>query len=115
MKLRRPAAQLSLQVPPFEKQLAARLDQPSGKGQRGDLTEIKRVTTPGRFLGKQNEISRDDAKRIRLRPETLELRMARIASGLAAQNLLRQQPFPPRGHQPFSIEIARMNSPEAHP
>lgn len=102
-------------MPPFEKQLAPGLDQLPFKSWLGNFRDVEDVTAPERFLREQSEISRDDFNRLGLRPETRELRMARVATGFPAQNFLRQQPFPPGGHEPFSVEMARMDSPEAHP
>jgi plasmid stabilization system protein ParE len=99
---------------PFEKQLAARLDQLAGETRRRNLIRVESVPPPIRFFGQHREISRDGFYRFRLRLESGKLRVARVPARFAAQNFLRQQSFPPRRHQSFRIEMTRMNRPEPH-
>src|ERR1043166_10109672 len=49
-----------------------------------------------------------------MRLKALKLRMMPIATRRASQDFLRQERLAPRGHEPFGVEIARVNCPQAH-
>jgi hypothetical protein len=40
--------------------------------------------------------------------------MVSVATGEAAQNFLRQKPFPPNRHQSLRIQVSRVEGPKSH-
>ena len=60
------------------------------------------------------KIPGDGGDRLRMLPESSELRVVSIAASLAAQYRLRQQTLAPQGHQALRIEIFGMQGPKSH-
>lgn len=71
------------------------------------------VIATGRFAHHRAEIFSDRRRRRACTFETVELRMVFIAFGFAAQHFLRKQSLAPQRGQSLSIEIFRMERPEA--
>ena len=72
------------------------------------------VPPPLRLIEYGAKIGRNGAKGVPSISESHQLRMITIASGLALQHLLRQQPFPPQSNQPLGVKIFRMDGPQPH-
>jgi hypothetical protein len=60
------------------------------------------------------QIGVDRGDRIRASPKAFQLRVIAVAAGSAAQDGPGEQPFTPEGHEPFGIEVPRMDRPQPH-
>src|SRR5947208_7218916 len=78
-----------------------------------DLSPAEAVGAPVGFGQHGAEISVNRGYRIGVRAEALELRMMTVAARFAAQDRAREKAFTPQGDQPLSVEVARMQGPEA--
>ena len=106
--------QFALQMLPFVKQLLVGCcDFPAGL-RGGNFPAVEFVAAPGGFNVNSPEITRNCRHGIGLGAEPGQLRMLPVPPGLVLQNFLREQRFAPQRHQPFGVEIAGMNRPQAH-
>ena len=106
--------QLSFQVPPFVKQLAARfLDSPAGSP-TPDFPSIKFVFAFHGFVVDGFQVGRQSRRWIFRFRKAEKLRMMFVTARRAAKNLLRQQRLAPERDQSARVEIFRVERPESH-
>jgi hypothetical protein len=72
-----------------------------------------KAARPG-FAVDRMKIPGDGGERLRMLPESSELRVVSIATSVAAQYRLRQQGLAPQRHQALRIEIFGMQGPKTH-
>jgi hypothetical protein len=63
-----------------------------------DPLDVEMVSPPRGLSIHLGEIGPDGRHRVLAGPEPLELRMVPVSPGLAPQDLLGEQAFPPKGH-----------------
>lgn len=113
-----PLIPLSIARPHFAQQMGPLiLELPLRRGQGAaasgrDLRGIESIPPAGGFLIHHQQEVRNCPDGVLSRAESLKLRMMAVSPCLSAEDLLRQQPFPPERHQPARIKQTRVKSPE---
>ena len=62
----------------------------------------------------RHQIRCDCSDGIPVSPKTDELRVMQVSLGLAQQDSLRQQTFPPESDQALPVQVLRMHGPDSH-
>ena len=106
--------QLAKQVIPFELELAARGEHRRDGASSPEFAAIKAITTACTFVVDRAEICVDRGRGRRGIPESVKLRMVTIPTGRSRQDCLCKERFAPERHEPRTVEIGRMESPESH-
>lgn len=99
---------------PFEEKLTASLDDFASAFADRNFCVVKFVTAALGFIRYFRKITANGVDRRSCCLKTSKLRMTSVASGLAKQDFLSQQPFTPGREQTFGVKILRMNRPQPH-
>lgn len=95
--------QLVLQVAPFMRELARTDRNVLNNPNRTDFRPIESVATMRSLVVNCGQVGVDSRARVRMRIETLDLRMVRVATCRAANNRLGQQSLAPQSNQALWI------------
>lgn len=106
--------QLEHQVPPLVSHLSVGGRNRAHPAHRSYFASVKSVATRARLGMYGREIRIDGRAWLRVRAKASQLRMVPISPRLRTQYGARQQCLAPYGDQPLRVQVARMESPEAH-
>ena len=107
-------SELAQQMPSFELNLAGGHLYRLGWRMYRDLAAVETVAAGCCFDCNFVQVCRYRASRVTRCPETLQLGVVHVSFGLPAENLLREQPFPPQSQEALPVKVLRVNRPESH-
>src|ERR1700722_628264 len=109
--LGRPRTQLGLEMTPLVEQFSASLRNAPLESSARNLGGVELVAAIHGLLRETNQKRGNGGVRIGLRLKTNQLWMMPVTLGRAGENFLGKQRLTPSRHQPFRIQITRMQCP----
>ena len=79
-----------------------------------DPSRVESVAARLGLVGDDTKVAGDACRWVGGAAKALQLRMSRVAASPTEKHRLRKKGFAPQGNQAGGIEMARMDSPEAH-
>ncbi len=109
-----PKPELRPEMIEFITDLAVRNRDPGYRHSPAEFGPVKVVSSGVRFVANGMQVGPYCGKRVRVIPESFELRMMRIAARPASEHGLSEQSLAPDRNQALRIQQPRMQTPQAH-